>query len=329
MPCNSTFYHLSNPSWNYVFGAINVFIAPTASISNALVLFLIFWYTTLHTLSNKILASLAVSDFFVGLILSPMHAAQLLNENMDHNCSLDQVRRYLSVLLIGSSAFTIGAVSYDRYLHMTKLQNYNLHMTQRKMSIILAISWLTPAIIPIFRKIDESEALYSAIIVVYVCLMLGILAFCYVFTLIALKGKSRWRTSEPQTAHRQVRATKTVIILLTCHVAASLPIMTYHIIHVTDTNHRVSQETRSGLYVCGQTVAMFNSSINPLIYYLRNPTMRRCLLKLLKRDFYQAHEAGSQRGNGKRESTLSYENRISQTPSASCIGNTDIETPRL
>ena len=57
--------------------------------------------------------------------------------------------RYLSSILLGSSLFTVGFISYDRCLHLVRLNQYN--MPRWKMIPVLLLCWLVPIIIPLFR----------------------------------------------------------------------------------------------------------------------------------------------------------------------------------
>ena len=73
MLCNTT---LPSMAWNYVMGGLSIFNAVTASVENTAALFVLFWYKNLHTLSNRLLTSLAISDLLAGLTIAPIQAGK-------------------------------------------------------------------------------------------------------------------------------------------------------------------------------------------------------------------------------------------------------------
>ena len=273
--------HLSR-EWRLTFGVINILICITAVIENLIVLFILIWYKNLHTLSNRILASLAVSDLLVGVAVAPLQSFQLMTKS-DNEC-LHQIRRYLSTLLIGASTLTVGAISYDRYLHMTKLHNYNMHMSKRKIVIIILLSWLFPGCIPLLRLIGDSENTYGMMILSWVTMIFVTMIVCYILTLSALKKSIQWHKTYTHKESKQVHATKAVFILLTCYIIMVLPICIPHTLYLIN-REALSPENHEKMYLIVLTLAMFNSSVNPIIYVSRNPHFSENATKLLRGNF--------------------------------------------
>ena len=281
--CISTLDKLPTLAWFYTLGCVNIFISITASVENFIVIFVLLWYKNLHTLSNRILISLSFSDLCTGLLIAPLHAIQLLNENTRNSCAIDQVRRYLSTVLIGTSSLLIAAISYDRYLHMKKLQNYNAYMSAKKVRVMISICWIIPIVYPMLRLIDDSEAVYSGAVATMQVLILLILLGCYLMTLLTLHYKAKLLEHVTTSmATRQIRASVTVFIIITCYVSMILPLCGYFLAHVA--GQPSSETVRSELYTVSITMAMLDSAINPLIYYFRNPTFRRCATRLVQLD---------------------------------------------
>ena len=113
-----------------------------AIVENGFILLFIWKMGRKMTSSVKILSSLAVSDLLVGVVLSPVTSWQVLNHTSLSNCNAEYVRRYFSILLIGSSVLTLGLVAFDRYISLTKLTNYNRYMNNRKLiSLLFLPGW--------------------------------------------------------------------------------------------------------------------------------------------------------------------------------------------
>ena len=285
MSCTSYLAYLPSIDWELSCGITSIFICITASIENIIILLTLSWYKNLHTSTNGLLASLALSDLLVGLTLAPLHALQLLSPNLLNHCLVDEIRRYLSTLLIGASAFTIGGISYDRYLHMSKLMNYRDYMSKKKVTGIIFFCWLIPALIPVIRYVFKSEKAYFSAIVIGVALVLGTLLACYILIIASMRYRGRWIHISRQFEERQLRTLRTVIIILTTFILMILPICLHHIVFIAFPTTDI--HTKVKLYMVGQTLAMLNSSANPVIYYFRNPEFRANLRKILHLNFSQ------------------------------------------
>ena len=120
-----------------------------AIVENGFILFFIWKPDRKIPFSIKILSSLAVSDLLVGMVLSPVTSWQVLNHTSLNNCNADYVRRYFTVLLVGSSVLTLVLVAFNRYISLTKLTNYNRYMSNRKLIVLITFAWLVPALTPI------------------------------------------------------------------------------------------------------------------------------------------------------------------------------------
>ena len=125
-----------------------------ATLTNAIVL-RILSLPDCRSRSNKILISLAISDFLVGVIVFPTTAYQVLNYESLENCDVDFVRAYFSLMLHGSSCLTLAVISFDRYILMTKMKIYHRRSIKGLMVFLVLISWAIPAITPFLRFIGS------------------------------------------------------------------------------------------------------------------------------------------------------------------------------
>ena len=140
-----------HPPLTTVFGASFMLISIMATVANGLVLIII-WKPGHHnvTSTTKLLTSLAVTDLLVGIIVSPLSSWQVLNYKLNV-CEIDYARRYFSIFLGITSGLTLALISYDRYILLTKLTNYNKYMTKRKLIILLIFVWLVPTLMLVFQ----------------------------------------------------------------------------------------------------------------------------------------------------------------------------------
>ncbi|XP_029013062.2 trace amine-associated receptor 1-like [Betta splendens] len=112
----------------------------TASL-NLLVIVSISHFRQLHTPTNLLLLSLAVSDFLVGLIVMPFQI--LLTEPCwllgDLMCALYY---FLAFINISASILNMVLISVDRYVAICDPLHYSTKISQRRVQICVVLCWL-------------------------------------------------------------------------------------------------------------------------------------------------------------------------------------------
>ena len=292
--CSTSFAHISN-ELRYALGVINLLVGLAALIGNVMAFLVIFKTKYFRNRSTCFLGSLIMTDFLVGAILEPMHVAQFFSEALRNNCKFNTARRYLSTLLIGASISSIAIISYDRYTHLSRTQQYLKHMCIKKVVALISISWVIPMIVPILMKLGKDEKIYSGIIFVLISIYFTIIVICYVFIVkIVRKKKSEEDESGNQSSKRKrrtkndIRAAKAIGIIIVCFCLTLIPVSIYHCIvavkaFMPNSIPDFKESSRDVFYACAMTLAMVNSGINPLIYYFRNPKFKESLLQVMKK----------------------------------------------
>ena len=114
---------------------------------NLLVVVAIFTDKTLKTTQNWFIASLAVADFLLGLVIMPF---SLANEMMGYWifgkvwCDLWKA---IDVLLCTASILSICLISLDRYWSITRAITYPRNRTPKKAALMITAVWFLSAII--------------------------------------------------------------------------------------------------------------------------------------------------------------------------------------
>ena len=278
----------------YILAAVNIVLGLASSIGNFIVFFIIFKSKNLHTRSNFCLMSLATTDLLVGLVSEPLHIMQLFSAEYRSNCQINSVRRFLAALFLGASIGSIAVVSYDRYMHLSKTLNYRQHMPKKKIACLLTIAWMVPLAIIFTRYI--SEFVYEVILIIYICTIIAIMVTCYLFIIRIVKnGENSLRTaiktpkrpsddenSKQKTSSREmkshIKAARAIMFIIGALFVTFAPILTYFAIAAISSLLKLSIFTsttsRDIGYACSMTIAMANSAMNPVIYYLRIPEFR-------------------------------------------------------
>ena len=305
---------LLEPPLTFIFGFMFIVTSVMAAAGNGFSLFIIWRPGLKLTSSTKILTSLVVSDLLVGIILSPLTCFQVLNYISLNNCEIDYARRYLFFFLCNTSGLTLVVISYDRYILLTKLTNYNKFMTKKKLIILLILAWLVPALIPLLQlKIFGPYVYLFGILTVFLgALVFLIISYSCIVKVIRQKEK-QLRTHEVNLAtvessndnvsyeknknikesdisrkrqrreKKYVALAKSVSILILCFLLFNGPISIWTILSLLNVKHGfVDHKIIQVCYIIASFTAQFNSCINPFIYFSKNPEFRKCAKALFK-----------------------------------------------
>lgn len=288
--CNTTLSYLPDGIWKPTFGILCVLVSLLATCENAVVIIIIYKNKILQTPSNKILLSLAVSNFLTGTILAPLYVVQLLDEQIIRLCMVDLVRRYLSAVLLGSALFTVGFISYDRCLHLLYLKSYK--MSKRKMMSILLLCWFIPILVPLLRYIGENESIYAIIVIILGSVMLTVVVISYIALLVALHNHTKHTDNKMFRTHmsNERRTGRTVIIIVSISFFVGVPLLIYFGMLLGGERDVV---VLSKTYVIVMILSMLNAVLKPLVYCYRTPLLRKYSKKLF--GINQRNGAGSAR----------------------------------
>ncbi|XP_039294929.1 alpha-2A adrenergic receptor isoform X1 [Nilaparvata lugens] len=185
-------------------------------VGNMLVIIAIVTEKALKNIQNWFIASLAVADFFLGLVIMPF---SLANELMGYwifgNWWCD-IHSAMDVLLSTASIMNLCLISLDRYWSITQAVDYLKKRTPLRAAVMIALVWLMSAGICIppllgwkvqrpeeeFPKCELSKDLgyvvYSALGSFYIpsCIMV----FVYIRIYYAAKARARRGIRKAQTS---------------------------------------------------------------------------------------------------------------------------------
>ena len=304
------------PPLTTVFGAMFIVTSIAAAAGNGFVLFVIWRPGYNIASSTKILTSLAVSDLLVGIVSSPLTCWQVINYISLKVCDIDIIRRYFLFFLCVTSGLTLALISCDRYIHLTKLTNYNKYMTKRKLVALLLLAWLVPALIPVFqlRIFGRYVYLLGLLFCFFGILIVLSFSYCCIFRLIRRKEKKlknydiplavvdsdknkkfreyykksndngsdidcndKGRSRQRALGERKyVALGKSAAVLIICFLLCNSPFSLWSILVLLNARYNfLEMKAIQILYVISTWAAQFNSCVNPLIYFLKNPEFRR------------------------------------------------------
>ncbi|XP_078352748.1 histamine H2 receptor-like [Oculina patagonica] len=256
--------------------AVNVLLCFTALFGNAAILITLWKTPSLHSPANILLASLAVSDLAVGLVVQPLFITSILKGDDTFLVILTS----LSVFLCSVSFYTTTAIGVDRLLALQLHLRYQAVVTPPRVTGIVTLIW-------VFSGLFSSAQFWISNLFYNVTSPLSF-AFLVVNFGVYLKIYFIVRRHQAQIAHQQqqhhgnngnifLRLKKSAvntflvyIVLLVCYTPHALAIIFLF---------KYGSFSLSVAYaqIIIFTIVYLNSSINPLLYCWRIREIRTAM----------------------------------------------------
>ena len=284
---NKGCHELPTAKWNMVLTTVlGLLISFIACTTNALILIAIYKKPALRSVTNYFLASLAIGDFFVGIVALPLWITRsLLARDEEHplNISVDCVY----VLSVAVSTYNLCAVSLERYVGVIFPLRYSAIVTLRRFRCAVVSVWVLSSFIASLRLAIHEDT-YWMIVVSTVFFIPGvIISYCYVCIFKEASRQVRVIGQQSDSAlasqvHNK-KASITIAIVIGVFFLTALPALAFAINEVVSQDGASCQEKKS-LESWG-TWALFlaysNSAINPWIYAARKREFRDALKVLM------------------------------------------------
>ncbi|XP_061924499.1 trace amine-associated receptor 13c-like [Entelurus aequoreus] len=278
---------------------LNVFLAIiciSIVILNLLVIISISFFRQLHTPTNVLLLSLAVSDILVGLLVMPIEI--LMRTSCwtlgDVLCSL---WFYVTVSLTSVSVGNMVLISADRYLAICDPLHYNTRVTLKIIRLCVCFCWFFAFLLcSIILKeglthpgksnscygecvigIDFEGGIIDLVMVFILPLSIIITLYMRVFMVAASQARamrSHVTSVKPHSVtvkakKSELKAARTLSVLVFVFIVCLCP---YYSVSLAGDNKIMSSFASYAPYLYD-----FNSCLNPLIYALFYPWFRRAI----------------------------------------------------
>ena len=301
-PCGTYTCLISYPV-NLIFSISFFILAFTAVVGNTLVLVTIYIHRNKKNFitSNRFLLSLAITCALIGYIVSPLSATQLLTKDLLTNLTIEEVRQYLHVWLLGTTFFLLSSVSYDRYTLLTRSQNYHQHMTRRKVRILLCISWIVPLLIPLLRYVNNTLFYVAVLVVMIGTFIILCIVYCFIVAVVRKKEKSfsdrqnnlqkiytitnrkikvgtscykEHYTDKGLKRRKYIDLAKIVSILLLCYLVCNAISVCYFTAIVMKYDF-TSSYAKQILLLCSEVSSQLNSTLTSVVYFVFSSNFRK------------------------------------------------------
>uniref|UniRef100_A0A3Q3J658 Neuropeptide Y receptor type 2 n=1 Tax=Monopterus albus TaxID=43700 RepID=A0A3Q3J658_MONAL len=280
-------------------------------LGNSLVIYVIYRFKTLRTVTNFFIANLAVADLLVNTLCLPFTLVYTLQGEWKFGSALCILLPYAQGLAVHVSTVTLNVIALDRHRCIV----YHLETRMRKDVCfgVIAFTWVLSAVLAsplaIFREYGSftlepghtiqvctekwpgkstDGTVYSiAMLILQYFLPLSIISFAYARIWSKLRGhvspaESVGNSGAGSERHRRRR--KTTKMLVTMVVVFAVSWLPFHAFQLaTDIDSTVlDMRDFHLLYTIFHVVAMCSTFANPLLYGWMNRNYRAAFLAVFK-----------------------------------------------
>uniref|UniRef100_A0A3Q3JTP2 G-protein coupled receptors family 1 profile domain-containing protein n=1 Tax=Monopterus albus TaxID=43700 RepID=A0A3Q3JTP2_MONAL len=264
---------------------------------NLLVIVSISHFKQLHTPTNFFVLSLAVSDFFVGLLM--FFQIMLIDGCWLLGNLMCVVYQYLSYIITSASVGTMVLICVDRYVAICDPLHYPTKVTQKRVQVCVCLCWTCSVI---FQSLVSKENLeqpgryiscsgecvvvgnYIAGVADLVLSFIGpviVIIFLYMRVFVVAVSQARAMRSHIATVTLQCSVSVTVkkselkaaLTLGVVVIVFLICLCPYYFVTITGQDTLLSASSAASV-IC---LFYFNSCLNPVIYAFFYPWFRKCL----------------------------------------------------
>ncbi|XP_067358748.1 trace amine-associated receptor 13c-like [Channa argus] len=276
---------------------------------NSLVIFSISHFRQLHTPTNTLLLSLAVSDLLLGLVVMPIEGLRYIETCWLLGRLLCALSPYFFYCLISASLGHMVLISIVRYLTICDPLKQNSKITMTNVKICICVCWASSVIYNGFILMehmgnpDRFSSCHGECVVVIsyipgtIDLFVTFVGPCTVMAVLYMRvflvAVSQMRVIQSQTAatntkaapnvkKTQGKAARTLGILIVVYLMCYCPYY-YPVVAGEDTSTNLSY------FSILTWIMLLNSCLNPLIYALFYPWFRKSITFFFTFRIMQAH----------------------------------------
>ena len=276
----------------------SITVIPTILL-NALVIFAVTTRPPLRTKSNILLACLAVTDLFTGLVPKPLALAVSITRilGVGKFCTLEKVF-VISLFLAGFASLThLVLISIDRYVAIKDPLRYRDIVTKRRITAGILLAWALSALLTIqeiaLAALDSETDIYSGylnvtdkILAIFASVCIGAIVYMYGYIFSETRRQQKrlkveqLSQEETKRIKKDRKAANTLAIILATLVFTYLPAL-ITLLLTTASYSIMELRVKCNLWSGVLTFLSMDSVCNPFIYCWRNKKLRRSFLEIL------------------------------------------------
>ena len=305
---NSTEYENSTTatqvtSWNArstsfaSLAGLNIFLAITASLGNALILIALHKVTSIYPPTKLLFRCLAVTDLLVGLISQPLYVTTFFPEftAWNVNVTILLTDEFFFRLLTAVSLLTSASISVDRLLALLLGLRYRHTVTLRRVWLVILCFWLISALqatsgIILFKHPKLPEIVFWIFCALLtLSLLVSVFSYAKIFKTLRHLNTQQRQPNGLNGGGNQLniaRYKKTVYSIAWVQLALLICYFPYNLLGFLRLFDKVSYSTE--MYILWEsfvTLLYLNSSLNPALYCWRIRHVKQEVKNMIRKIF--------------------------------------------
>ena len=281
-----------------ILAGINIFLAITASLGNALILIALHKVTSIYPPTKLLFRCLAVTDLLVGLISQPLYVTILFPRftTWNVNVAIPRADEFFFSLLPVVSLLTSAAISVDRLLALLLGLRYRYTVTLRRVWVVIVCFWLISALQATGTIIFEYPKLPEIVFWIFcaqltLSLLVSVFSYAKIFKTLRYRQVKVHRNTQqgqrPNGGGNQLniaRYKKTVYSIAWVQLALLICYLPYILIRWL--SYKLSYSTEMFiLWELFVTLLYLNSSLNPALYCWRIRDVKQEVKNMIRKIF--------------------------------------------
>ena len=268
----------------------NAFSSYTAIMLNSLTIYAINKTSSLPKPLKTLLLSLAVSDLGVGLLVQPMFIV-LLAAYGGLSCSTRTASFIVIWFFSNASFLNIFAISVDRFLAVHLHLRYQELVTHKRVVAVVISIWLSSAVLSVI-DLWVTSIVYTILIAIFwgCCFISTAFVYCRIYVAVrrhtnqiqALQVQQAAQNGEMENAMRLRKSAVSTFFVYLVFLVCHLPDYCIYIASLTYEQNT----TLEGIELYTDTLALLNSSLNPVIYCWKMRHIRHTIIDILRNVFH-------------------------------------------
>lgn len=283
-----------------------IIIMLVAIAANTMNIIVVYRNSNMQTPRYMFIMNLAVGDLGVTLLSMPFSLVTCISRRWIMSDSLCQLHGFFGSFFFCVSIFTLTIMSIEQYYSLVKPLSRTI--TIRRAWYMIAAAWILSTILSIGPEVGWGHFEYNSstlscgvafprstlekmyllfLVLIAFVITLLIMAYAYIRILLAVRKHAdriaRYTKGGLEVMRLQRRITYTLLLVLLVFILCWLPFV---FLIVLATRNTSVKELPYGLGVAAYWCGFFNSSVNPIIFVIRNDRFREGYREILTEIWY-------------------------------------------
>ena len=282
---------------NVVLALLNVASGIIAVCSNLLILVAFYQTSSLRSISNFFVVSLAVSDLLVGLAVNPVYVVLFvtgLSFDYSEVWPARLAENWFWIQTVITSTFNLTAISVDRYIAITNTFHYSQIVTPARCAAGVIFIWTFSILFASVRffihDYSDLPILWIITVVFTVLLPLCVICYCYFHIFRAARLQQRQiavlssvNSTYASTVLKNKKAAWTIGIIIGLFVLMWTPNLILAFVEIVTARQASCRRLDIVLsWYFAAFLSFFSSCCNPWVYAARSREFRAAFKHVLK-----------------------------------------------